>query len=784
MTGPCRRHVPGRERIFAVSAALTIFASAAFAEVVVRSGEHPGHSRLVLEFDRLPDWRLESRPGGYALRFQPPQPAARLDDVFYYIPRDRLADLRVEGDTGDLLLDLACACEVEAVVMRSRALVIDIHDPRPERRAEAQAGTVAAMTDGPISLTAGQVEEPAPDLPDPQSAPDLPTVPETRPQAPVLPFTGNLEPAEAAPLGSGLTRALARELARAAAQGMVEADSGLWRSGEGAEEPGEDGADVTRETAGTDAAGAEAAHETAGADAAPGNIRIRSGFDKGLTPPGDIDLPAVSAELSCPNPALYAVSTWSNGRPPHVQLGALRSRLLGEFDRPDQKTALALARLYVHLTFGTEARSVAEAFLTASPARHALEDLSRLLEYGDAGGALAHYSDCAGDLPLWALLDEDPDAPLRPVNSRAILMAYSGLPPHLRQHLGYRVAARFAARSDYSSAEIVRAALERISGPDEPALVLSTAKTAAVGAESRDTGARLEDLALSLHPEAAEALVLNIDGRLAREERIPLDLVDTAAAISHELEGSDEGARVKSAEIRARLANGDFDVALSELDGVTRRQLLSAEQAGDIWPMAFGRLVGSADDTAFVRHMFRREVATGLPLVGDRTKIALAERLLKLGFPDRAASIVPENATGTDGLFQARVAWARGDAERAITLAERQATSQARRFLAELLARIGRHSEAHAVYAGLEATARGREEAWRAGLWDAVAAGAQADDERSRAAAEMLASLTGEPAPTPDAPPTIGESRELVEQSAGLRDALAELLSAVPPPEG
>ncbi len=750
-------------RAACLAVALSLLAGEAAADVTVRSGEHPGHSRLVFDFDRLPDWQLEERRGGYDLRFDPPQGEIRLDDVFYYIPRTRLTDLRIDRASGVLHLDLGCDCTIDAMVMRSRALVIDIRDPAPGWPPD-EAGTIAAMIDGPVQLLAGSHDghDAAPETPEPEAAPSFSPVPEAQPAAPVLPFTGDMA-SEAEPMGGGLTRALAEQLARAAAQGMVDPDRELWKSGAGTAPEG------------------DAHTETRPHGETPDNIRIRSGLDEALDPSGEEDLPAISADLGCPNPSLYAVSSWGDEREVHVQISELRRRLVGEFDRPNRGRAIALARLYTYLTFGTEARAVVSELLPGDRVGEALVPLSLLIETGSAGGALAPYSGCGGSLPLWALLDEDPDAPLRPVRSDAVLLAFSGLPPHLRKQLGYRVAARFAARQDFSSAEIVRAALDRISDARDPALVLSTVHTSDPETTDADTLAALDDLAVSLHPEAAEALMLTIDSRLARNERIPVDLIDTAAAMAYEMAGSAEGARVKSAEIVARFANGDFDAGLEELRLAEAEDLIDAERAEEIWHIGLERLAGSEDDIEFVKHMFG-DAAPGLDAAPDGLRLEMAERLLSLGFPERAGEVAPRGAPGAAGRVQARLARADGDFDAAIRVADAAEGPEARRFLAETLSAAGRYSEAYSVYAELGAAEEGGAEAWRAGNWDAVAGEAAQAAERVAAAEAML--NTAEPMPAPPGPPTIEGAQSLVDQSAGLRDALTALLDKVPPPEG
>ena len=509
------------------------------------------------------------------------------------------------------------------------------------------------------------------------------------------------------------------------------------------------------------------------------NVRIRTGSEDPIDPNAAAELPAIDPQPQCPEPWMYAAENWSDGSAFHLQVGAFRATLVGEFDRVDRRAALGLARLYVHYGFGAEARAIVRQFIPDDSAAQAVIPLSHLIESGSISGSLVGFGQCGGSLPLWAMLDEDPEAPLPPIRSEAILLAFSGLPPHLRRYLGYRVAARFAARGDFSSAEIVRAALARISDPDDPALILSTTQTTEIEEIEQDVESALADLAISLQPEAAEALVLSIDGHLAREERVPLDLIDTAAALAFELGDHPERRRVKSAEIRAHFANYDFDRGFDELQLAQRADALSAEQKSEAWEMGFERLLRKSEDAEFVGRMFGEEAVLGNEYLSDALKLALAERLLGLGFPRGASALAPAGSTGEDGLFQARLALAEGDVDRALAVASARDDREAMRFAAELLDRVGRHDDAQDIFAALDSNERAGAQAWKAGDWARIA---ETTGGRADAAQQMLGALSAVESgpPVAEGPPTIARSQRLVDESAGLRATLDALLAEEP----
>jgi hypothetical protein len=74
-------------RRFVALVALALLPQAGAAEEVpVRSGEHPGFSRLVLEFDERPPWSLQVEGGRATLMLGPGERTFRTQDVFMRIP--------------------------------------------------------------------------------------------------------------------------------------------------------------------------------------------------------------------------------------------------------------------------------------------------------------------------------------------------------------------------------------------------------------------------------------------------------------------------------------------------------------------------------------------------------------------------------------------------------------------------------------------------------------------------------------------------------------------------
>ena len=195
--------------------ALSGLAQIAAAQTVpVRSGEHAGFSRLVLDIGAERDWRLEGEGESRRLVLDPPVAGFATDGVFELIPRDRLAGL-VAGE--GLELRLACPCPVEATRYQARYLVIDIRDPVPGAITEdvtevRQAERLAAaerLPDMTRLLTGARVGSGR------AGHPDRPWRRRPRPRPPA----GNVDLETAA-------RLMAEQLARAAASGLLDAAPG------------------------------------------------------------------------------------------------------------------------------------------------------------------------------------------------------------------------------------------------------------------------------------------------------------------------------------------------------------------------------------------------------------------------------------------------------------------------------------------------------------------------------------------------------------------------------
>ncbi|MCC6305727.1 MAG: hypothetical protein IT545_11105 [Rhodobacteraceae bacterium] len=799
-------------------------APAAAAVALVRGGEHAGFTRLTVTIAPGAGWSLGRSPRGYGLVIAGAGVAIDLAEAFRRIDRRRVGGLAATG--GRLDIALACPCHATAAEAAPDLLAIDIRDgpppagspferplaaaaarprPRPSpaaavagsggvagdpylaaywrraglspppvpatvagrNRAGEKAPAAAAAAAADRGMGAGTATTPAPGEggagPKPAPAADgaPPAAAGPAGPAPAAPSAAAEEASGAAEDPLAAARAdLLFELARAAAQGMVAV-------------PPPPSAPPLPPPAPPPAPAA--GDPPAPANLAPGApIRIETGLDRAAGATPRIALTPTGGE--CPGDGDFDVAAWGGGGDAGAAIARGRSALVGEFDRPDPVAVLALARLYVHLGFGAEARALLAAFPVPGAEAAGVAALALIVDGAPAVPAapFAGMAACDGAVALWAVLAAPALERGVPVATAAVLRAFSGLPPHLRRLLGRPLADRFLSTGDAETARALRDAAERAGAAGSP-IGLVSARIALSRGQVEEAEALLADLAAGPGPEAAEALALLLESRLGRGAAIAPALAGAAEALAFELGESAVGARLAAVHARALAARGEHEAAFAALSRLAPGPATTA--LADALLVA---LAASAPEDVFLRLAFAALPGAGAPRHppgGPEARRALARRLAEAGFGAEAQALLgpPDGLAGADRRLWARAALALGDGRAALAAVAGDDHAEAAGLRGAALARLGDHRGAAAAYAGadpaLAAAAR-----WRAG--EAVAAADAPDLAASLAA---LARPAPEPRPSPASGP-LATARALIADSAARRAAAAGLLAAYPPP--
>ncbi len=778
------------------------------AEVVrIRSGEHTGFTRLVLQPETTHDWQLGRTATGYELRLKGMDLTFATEAIFSKIPRQRISAVTPLPRSGALALDSRCICFAKATQLPGGAIVIDIADGAPPANSpfERPLDEWVEATAPPLSLAhPGQTRQTTPPesggatlsfRPTVNDAAGLPIYwrdvlksaekaaasdPETRtvaqsetevPKANLPLFPVPSVPVENGPPPLPLPSPdvlateteLLRQLSRAASQGMV----ALAEPNNSVPSPPHP-TGVPDDLAQPDDEVAFHAETSMDRDA------IANPMARHLTAQGE----------DCLSDETLAVARWGTDEPAALQLTRARDHLTGEFDRPDPAAVRALAKLYLHLGMGAEARQTLRAFDDESDEAALLTRLAQIIDdqRPTPDDPLATMQDCDTAAALWAFLARPIDA-VAPVNAAAVLRTFSGLPPALRATLGQRLSDRFIHAGNPDAARDIRNAMARSAGTaKDRTLEMVDARLAL---DAKDTGPalkKLDQLAQGNDDLAVDAAMTALRSRLDHDETIDAKQLEAIAALAFEHGDGVLGPRLAALEAEARAAAADYSGAARRLE---ERQAEYPDT--DLRPLArkvLARLAARGDDAAFLHLYFHKPATFGAaltdPAAGSEAILPIAGRLAQLGFSTEARALLsgPAGQTEKGKTILARVALAEFAPNEALGLLDGLSEPDAVRLRAEALLKQKNYGAAATQMAHAGTPKELARALWQSGNWQQAAA----LDETYRAAANGLGLTDAAGALAPDARPaetatSLAASKATVADSAALRQTIAGLLA-------
>jgi hypothetical protein len=193
------------------------------------------------------------------------------------------------------------------------------------------------------------------------------------------------------------------------------------------------------------------------------NLRARSSIDRDVLAHAEQMNGPLSGRGDCLSDKLTRVANWGTDEPFGAQIGPLNRRLFGEFDKPDESVAVGLARLYVFFGFGAEAQRALGLVSTPSLESTILQTMAQILREGHASpqSVLSKQLDCTTSVAVWAALSYRDLPADMPIDTDAILRAFSGLPPHLRRYVGPMLSQKFLTADRTETANRILRILER-----------------------------------------------------------------------------------------------------------------------------------------------------------------------------------------------------------------------------------------------------------------------------------------------------------------------------------
>jgi hypothetical protein len=564
---------------------LAVLAAPAMAETArVLSGEHADFTRLVVELPAAADWRVGRTAMGYGfVTIAGKQPGYELSGVWDRIPRSRLQALRADPESGALLLTLACDCHVFPFEVQPGVVVLDIRNGQapPGSAFEAALAPADAPRPGGQAPRAGAVAA--------YDWLDLPRLPADTGSDPFHDFLGGRASVSLAPLRDELLL----QLSRGAAEGVV--DMVL---------PGK-----------------PAAPEAEGMGDLSGAL-IRIGEIPGLVVGGPTDRDGTPDDR-CFAPETVDLALWGAGRPPSGLVAEARSGLYGEFDTVSPEALHQAVRLHLYLGFGAEAAQYASLLPGDAPGPDLgpLLSLARLVDGDpDPASPFLPMLGCDGPAALWAALARQDLPEGAGINTDAIVRSFQMLPPHLRRHLGPRLASLLLAHHA-EAARMIRDAIERT--PDVPAGTVALIDAEAHLEASRPAEAMVHaEAAVREDASGLPGLVALVEAHFQSGTVLPPEVAASLLSLRDVV--AEDVAQRDRALILALALSGQTDEAFA-LAGSDHPDL------ADLWRA----VVLQTDDNALLAHAVRAK-SEPAPAVAPETGLAIAVRLSGLGFPEAA----------------------------------------------------------------------------------------------------------------------------------------------------
>lgn len=586
--------------------------------VVPRGGEHATFTRIVLRLPSATSWSMQQAPRQAILTLSPAPDGFDLSEVFRRIPRTRLGSVR--ASSGQLFLDLECACIVTTVQEPSGLLIIDIAEPLTQSAQPVQPRRPLRRPDASQAAATGTAGQIVAQRRTARQAPPAATtalwqqrlLEQTAPPA-ATPQTGN-EERQLPTVEREIEGALARQLARAAGQGVV-----TLRPNAAASPPPsqvlistEDSSDLTREELGL--------HLRLANKAIADNLMAQI---------------STSDTKECYTDDLLDLVAWAESESFHAELAQHRQHLVSD---GNPGNLLDFARFYLHFGFGREAAALLDDLRVNTPSDAVLRAVAAILDSRPVAeeSPLPDMLHCNGRAALWALLATGAGAHRADINANAIARSFSELPDHLRRDLGHRVAARLLDHEKTDAAQLVRLSMERIGSADAGQVAITAARIALVESEAMPAppAASLADL-----PMTSDSVLLQLEHALTHPEQLNSDLIQTALAYATDLKGTADGARLYTLAIEALARQGDFAQAFTTLN-----RLASAGGIGlpsSLRDTVFDIAATSGSDPQFVTAVFEQQPWQEPERLRPSTRELLADRLSDLGFLSHANAIAP-----------------------------------------------------------------------------------------------------------------------------------------------
>lgn len=478
----------------------------------------------------------------------------------------------------------------------------------------------------------------------------------------------------------------------------------------------------------------------------------------------DQQIEAIS-EPECFADDLFDVASWGQSNVPfHEHIAKLRSAVIGEFDRPNPQAVEMLAKGFLYYGFGREAKNTLAIDQGKSADRSILIALSAVMDGDIIPNPLTQNSNCQGAATLWILLSNPDPIPMK-FDRNIVLRSFRALPFHLQTHLGPALSEKFLQIGDLEGAEIALSQSEFTSDKTIETKLAKTDLQVARGdvAEVTETLASLAITDVRLTPKAlADYFTMAVQSGIS----VDPEALALADIFRFEQRETLQIGDLVAAQIAALIASQNVPRAFDLLD--EESGALGNDRYEILRTAAFITATNSYDDLAFIELAFKDEVVLANPNVQN----GIAERLITLGFPQRAGVLVAGSAVGSTMIARRYLR-----AEAALARSDPNAT---------LVHLLGQTSDrANVLRRSAELLLDGRDDIsgdqgptdWRLGNWASLS---QGEDTLLQ---DISLSILDDETTQIDQSEPLAQGRELLAESAKTRAMLDDVLARFAPIE-
>ncbi|MEM9151951.1 MAG: hypothetical protein AAGB19_16050, partial [Cyanobacteria bacterium P01_F01_bin.3] len=640
--------------------------------IKVLAVEKESSIRLTLLGENFPKWKLERSTSKYTLTLSNAQ-LIRFDltDIFRNIERSRISDIRATGNN-ILEIDLVCACYASPASSGQDILIIDIYEvdeTKPSVQSTLSA-PIAPLTENE-TLFLPLLDDVEPNRRQMQVTGTRLSEEVILPQGLQGYFAANSATLLGSqPVPSVAVNLLSRAFARAAAQGLIEPSSDIPSF---AKSPSSQESAELRERI---------------------NVTVKTGFDRTIHS-NLRKIPPTSEGSICFSNDQIDIASWGDLAEPNI-LGRLRADLIAEDGTVQPNGAMALAKYYLFLGFGAEARK-ATLFIPDGSDRELIRALADIMDTGmTSSSILKGQVGCRGAVALWAVLFLPVDEMMSPTSADDVLSTFSALPAHLRTHLGPSLAKRLQAVGLPEEARMAINAVTR-AGQNTDESELASARLELDGIHSQVARETLAELSTGTSITAAGALLELLKD--AEERGMPPNpnWVDDAPTLVGALEGTDIAAELNISGLQGLIALGRYDEFRAKV--VEPSPGLSVESRRVISILAMKSAAQSANSSDFLKTEIGLSKLVPPDALDRETRLLISRRLTDLGLPSRATVYLPANPkTSNEYTLTAQILKDLGNPEDAITLLESRTTLGGADVLGDALMKAGDARAAIAAY--------------------------------------------------------------------------------------